>query len=44
MRFNADKCFVLKITHAHKHVFKPSYKLGVQYYKKQILIHTLEWK
>ena len=44
IRFNADKCFVLKITHAHKHVFNHSYKLGVQYYRKQILIHTLEWK
>ena len=28
MHFNADKCFVLKITHAHKHIFTHSYKLG----------------
>ena len=28
MRFNADKCFVLKITHARKHIFQHNYKLG----------------
>jgi hypothetical protein len=28
MRFNTDKCFVLKITHATKHYFTHKYKLG----------------